>query len=357
MALVPLHTIPNLAVAKVNNRHIARIVLPKLYATGEQKVPTAIITAFYNTCTREVVRTVAPEHFTHWPHDYASAMTQARDIRGHLHFGTIDIPASRAARFGELLLEKVHAKDWGQGAYFIHQLRGTKSYTIHGPEDREHMVTAMGDLLEGIDAAAIYAKPNCWWGDVGIEVRSPGNILQWLTEGHSDLLRHIFPTLPHARINGILSSGAFKVDMAAQIRDYSGFRYQCRKGIREHTDVHYINAYTTDKSPFYQLHIGLFRRRKPTDLYPSNITTFLNDLERGQDILSECGGIPVNEEIEAAHGAQDGAVRIEVRVPLSDFATILPSFPPDLIRACIVKIQPEIWWYVFPHHSVPSETC
>ncbi|KAK7675980.1 hypothetical protein QCA50_014254 [Cerrena zonata] len=341
---VPLHTIPNLAFAKVNNRHIARLFLPKLYATGEKKVPTTILRSFYNTCTREVVREVCPEHIAHWPHDYTSATTQYRDLRGHLHFCTLDLPPHRIRTFGQLLLEKVRAKPWGEDAYFVHQLRGTKDYTIHGPQAQEHMIDALDDLLLGIDPELVEAEPDSWWGDVGIEVRSPGKVLQWLTEGHANLLRHILPEIPEDQIASILRQPAFKPDMAAQIRDYSGFRYHCRKRIQEATNVHYINAYTTDKSPFYQLHAGLFRRRKASDLLPSNIDKLLDDLERGQDILSQCGGIPVDGEMEAAEGPQEGAVRIEVRVPLIKFGQVLATFPPELIQTCIVRIKPEIWW-------------
>jgi hypothetical protein len=101
--------------------------------------------------------------------------------------------------------------------------------------------------------------------------------------------------------------------------------------------VTYINIYTTDKSATYQLHKGLFKRRKPWHLFPNKIDTLLEDMEKMAETFRTCGG---NQTVDGL----EGNARLEVRVPLDLAEKTLVDIPDGLIQKSLVAFDCPTFW-------------
>lgn len=312
----------------------------------------------YNQCVRRTIEALAPEHLSHWPYSYANAYAQYRDKEGHFHFSSVDIPAHLSEAFGEQLLERVQRYSWGRRAYFIHQLRGTKGYTTHDPRNEGEVDGAVEDLLTGVRADLLEQDPDSWFVDVAVEVHLAEHVLQWTTLGFNALLGHCLPEATSAQLDQ--AGRRIKMDMSAQIADLAGFRHETSQAVADLTGVHYINAYSTDKAVTYQLHEGVYRRRKASCFYPKNISKTIKDLSTMEEVFAQCGGTDpeaTNDPIAPGHVAegikgQEGAVRLEVRVSFRKMQEVLLDFPQELLDRAVIAIHPWTWWYVLLSHKL-----
>ncbi|KAG1789699.1 uncharacterized protein HD556DRAFT_1243345, partial [Suillus plorans] len=263
-------------------------------------------------------------------------MTLYRDQKGQFHFGTLDFPTHLLQQLGFKLLELFQTQDGLQDAFFVHELRGTKGISHHDPHDAEKRGTALADVLHLFDMQLV--QPQDWFVDIALEIRHEGHVLQWLTKGHHRLLAFLLPSVPIKEIDAILHSRSqYYRDLSAQLEDLGGFR--ALPGSRGKPDhIYYINAYTTDKSATYQLHKGVFRRRKPWHLFPASIGKLSKDLERIAEQFLICGDSPTA-------GGLEGNARLEIRVPLSQAEGVLSQMPYSLIQDTIVSFKNPLFWY------------
>ncbi|KAI9442772.1 hypothetical protein H4582DRAFT_2055158 [Lactarius indigo] len=74
-------------------------------------------------------------------------------------------------------------------------------------------------------------------------------------------------------------------------------------------DINYINVYTTDKCPTYQLHQGIWRRRRCKELFPKMLEKLVDQLEKMSETYKACAG-------SMGQKPQEGCARLEFRVPL-----------------------------------------
>lgn len=329
---ISLHKIPNMALGKADRRHITRIFFPFLYAAGQKnrKISTDTRTTIYN-CIRSAAITANPSDQSRWPLTYEAVMHQYRDDKGQFHFGTIDHPPRLLPKFTSKLLELFDSEEELRGAFFVHELRGTKGACHHDPTNAQERQRAVSDVMYLFDRSII--REDEWVVDVALEIRQPERMLQWWTLGHSRLLNFLLPSATSAQVTSVLhSSTQYHLDLSSQLKDVGGFRSQ--PGSRGAGDkVLYINAYTTDKSVTYQLHNGVFKRRKPWHLFPKNIKKLLKDLQIVRQTFLDCSKYKF-----------ESSARVEARIPLSNVLHVLNDMPDSVVKSTLLSFDPEVFW-------------
>ena len=333
---VPLNKIPNCALGTVGSRHLTRIFFPMLYLNNGNDDPALSqeqLKTLYDDCIRPAVMVTIPSQASHWPVNHRSALDQARDTTGHLHFGSIPVPPGRLEDFGHALLARVHARPGFENAYFGHELRGLKGGTAHEDEGR-HPEEAFNTFFEHIDTDHINEAD--WLVDVGLEIYDPENVVQWSRHSHSAILKYLMPSITDAELRKLRKQNSFHLDNVSQLDDFAGFRTEAGAvGKRHH--ITYINVYTTDKCATYQLHTGIWRRRKAKDLFPKKLDKLMKDLDIMSKTYKSCAG-------DAGQPAQEGCARLEICVRLSRARHALRNTPQDAIAGWTYSVPPVIWW-------------
>ncbi|KAI5990556.1 hypothetical protein F5J12DRAFT_727576, partial [Pisolithus orientalis] len=175
-----------------------------------------------------------------------------------------------------------------QDAYYVHEFRGWKGATVHDPLDAQDQDLALQKFIDVLHMERI--DPDSWYIDHAT--------------GHETVLNHCLPSLDQEVINPIVIKSPFHVDHMMHLKELAGFQYA--PGRKGHDDeVHYIQAYATEKTMSYQLHPGLFT---PLDLMSlfitDNLETLIKKTEEMSKILFNCTGG------EAGH-AQEGCARLK----------------------------------------------
>ncbi|KAI6103250.1 hypothetical protein EDD16DRAFT_1493737 [Pisolithus croceorrhizus] len=346
---VPMHKIPNLALGKVANRSVIRVFFPRLYKRFESpRIPQLDLELIYNRCLRPAVQRLMPNQTTHWPPSYNTLLQISRDQRGHFHLRSFDIPAYLLPRFAEMYLRSVQElRPYFRDAYFGHELRGWKAATVHNLEedadggDRRQggqpyeRLNALDDLTHVLDMPSI--NPDQWLVDVGLEFGKHGHVVTWRRNGHAELGRYLLPDHddPAAAME---RSRKYYVDYHMHLKDIAGFRWTPG---RNSDVIKYVQAYTTEKAISYQLHDGIFRPRKPSELLSDKQTErLLDDLNKQATIIFNCTG---NGDVWRGQ-PQDACARLEVRVPLNHAQDVLTGMPRHVIDDTMVQIPARTWW-------------
>jgi hypothetical protein len=287
----------------------------------------------YDMCIRPAVMQVMPSQASHWPVDYHSAFVQSRDNNGRLHFGSMAVPPISLVGFCDALLANLDALPGFEDAYFGHELRGLKGGTAHTDEGR-YPEEAFNTFFEHIDEDRI--DQNDWLIDVGLEIYDPGMVVQWSRHSHAAILKYIMPSLNNNELRALQRRKTFHLDNASQLDDFAGFRCEPGQFGKRH-DVTYLNVYTTDKCPTYQLHTGIWRRRRCTDLFPRNLEQLIEQLDTMSTTYKRCTG-------STGRPPQEGCARLEIRVPLAHAREALRNAPEETIVGWTYSVSPIIWW-------------
>lgn len=334
MIHVPLSKIPNCALGSVGSRHLTRIFFPKLYLdNAEPCLQRDHLKSLYDNCIRPAVMQVIPSQASHWPVDYQSALDQARDTTGRLHFSSMAVPPICLVEFCDALLALLDAVPGFEQAYFGHELRGLKGGTAHEDEGR-HPEEAFNTFFEHVDTGRI--DEDNWLVDVGLEIYDPGNIVQWSRHSHPAILKYLMPSLTDAEVCSLQRRKTFHLDHVSQLDDFAGFRSEPGALGKRH-DITYVNVYTTDKCPTYQLHNGIWRRRKCKDLFPKKLEKLTQDLQTMSKTYKACAG-------STGQPSQEGCARLEIRVLLVRAREALRNAPKDTIVRWTYSVSPEVWW-------------
>jgi hypothetical protein len=334
---VPLHKIPNVALGKVLRRHVTRVFFPRLYKPdASPALSQTTLALIYDRCVRPAVIAVNAIDQSHWPVSYAAAMIQNRGEGGRFHYSSVDMASHHLEEFATNLIRLFDQHDDFKDAFFLHELRGTKSVSLHDPSQAWERRDALDHLLNFVDVGTIDFDD--WTIDVALEIRHAGHVVQWLTNAHRRILEFVLPSADEVQISAILKSKKqYKCDLSAQLRDLGGCRVA--PGSRGKQDnVSYINVYTTDKSATYQLHVGVFRRRQASELLPGSIQKLIDGVAEISEVFGQCAGEVANED------AQEGCGRLEIRVPLRMANQVLIDLPDDLVQASTVSVDRVVWW-------------
>jgi hypothetical protein len=289
----------------------------------------------YDKCTRPAVMEVIPSHASHWPIDYANAFQLAKDTNGHLHLGSVAVPATHLVAFCAALRNGLEKIDGFKGAFFCHELRGLKGGTAHEEDDEgRNPEEAFHTFFDSVDTTRIDQQN--WLVDVGLEIHDPEMAVQWSKSAHPAILQHLLSSLTAEEISTLQKRKTFCVDHAAHLEDFAGFRCEPGKWGSQH-GIEYINVYTTDKCPTYQLHGGIWRRRSYQDLLPKALDKLLEDLVNMSKTFKSCSGSQLNP-------AQEGCARLEIRVPLMLAEAALRDVPREILRQWTISVPTNLWW-------------
>jgi hypothetical protein len=334
---VPLNHIANCGLGTIAHRHVTRIFFPALYQEGvhHPAISQKNLAMLYDQCIRPAVMQVIPAAASHWPVNYDAAFQQAKDTRGQLHLGTVAVPARHLVAFCSALRSRLDHIEEFKGAFFCHELRGHKGGTAHEEDDEGRSYEeAFETFFDNIDMARI--DEGNWLVDVGLEIQDPGRVVNWSKLAHSEILKYLLPSLDDDKIDKLQERRTFHLDPTAHLHDFAGFR--CEPGTWGRVNnVEYINVYTTDKCPTYQLHRGIWRRRSSEDLLPQTLDKLLVELDAMSKTYKSCCG-------SRAHLAQEGCARLEIRVPLRAARTALRDVPYESVQQWTFSVKPKVWW-------------
>jgi hypothetical protein len=322
---------------KISRRHVTRVFFPCLYNQNESPaLSQATLAGIYDLCVRPSVIAVNAIDQSHWPVSYAAARIQNRGRDGRFHYSSVDVAGVYLQEFGENLIRIFDQHDDFKGAFFLHELRGTKGISLHDPSQEWERRDSLDQLLNFLDVTSI--RLDDWTIDVALEIRHAGRVIQWLTTAHRRILEFVLPSADDDKISAILNSKRqYKCDLSAQLQDLGGCRVTPGSRGRD-DDVTYINVYTTDKSPTYQLHSGVFRRRQALELLPASIQKLIDNIAEMAEVFGQCAGNNADDN------AQEGCARLEVRVPLRRANQVLLELPNDLVQASTLSFDTAIWW-------------
>ena len=279
---------------------------------------------------------VIPAQASHWPVSYEAALLQAKDRRGRLHLGTVAVQPWNLVQFCNALRTQLNSIDEFKDSLFCHELRGLKGGTAHEEDDEgRNPEEAFNTFFDSIDMERI--DEGNWMVDVGLEIHDPGRVVQWSKSAHRAILTYLLPSLDPDQARKLhKSTKAFHLDNVAHLDDFAGFR--CEPETRGHADqVEYINVYTTDKCPTYQLHSGIWRRRSCQDLLPKDLDRLLKDLNNMSKTYKACSG-------SGGDDPQEGCARLEIRVPLRNADGALRDVPRDTLREWTFSVPAYLWW-------------
>jgi hypothetical protein len=258
------------------------------------------------------------------------AFVQAQDVNKQLHLGTIEIPSTMLAAFAAKLTEYLEQHPNFKDCFFYHEWRGMKGGTAHDGAIGQQADRAFNSITADLDFTRII--PNDWHADVAMELYAPGKVLMWATDSHPLLLQFLIPNISNDNIARLMRSKNWQSDTSTLIYSLAGFRSPVSPTISTE-DIKYINVYTTEKQPTYQLHHGAFRRHIAQDILPTRLPRLLEDIVRIGDMFGNCRDC-----------CQEGCVRVEVRIPLSNAREKLRQFPLDLARDSIIVFNAAEWW-------------
>ena len=325
-----------MALGTLDRRHIVVLAFPGMYEKGKRPlIPKEDFSTIYDSCIRPAALSVCPDDQSRWPLTYSAAHKLSYDKLGHLHFSTIDVKASGLVGFAAKLRELLDEHPRFKNAFFIHQFRGLKGryrYDLQGEDGRKAAMAAIFQTY----LCEERLNPEQWFFDIAAEIRHPNHMLQWVTEEHWKILRYLLPSAGDDQIQMIsVSKQQYHSDYTAQLKDIGGFR--AAPGIRGRADkVVYINVYTTDKSATYQYHDGIYRRRRASHLFPTQINKLLLDMKKICDTFASSGG----RDGEAL----EGSARMEIRVSLSQVHQVLREPPHELLEGTVVSFPCKDLW-------------
>lgn len=347
-----VHLIPHVCIARTQLRQETLLFFPKLCVTRRgqrvaEKVSQEQLALLYDKCMRPAFEGAFMEHIAHLPISYTAAMKQFRTAYGTLTFSSYDIPPHRLRQFGTILRERLEEIPCFQDSFFLHQWRGTKSESVHSPEDADKSVTELDAVFRAIDVPMVLEEgpwdPDSWYIDVGLELMCPGYVVHWLEDAHHKVVEYALPHLRGPEIGKILDHKRFHTDTSTLLYQLAGFRTELKPDRDRDECIVYMNVYTTDKSPTYQLHRGAFRYHQTKELIPTQIGALIKDVEMLGEVWDACAG---NAGPGLEGPIQEGSARLEVRIKmeLNAATSILREVSDTLVNQALHIIDPVVWW-------------
>jgi len=313
-------------------RNTCRLMLPSLRNRLDDKnrpdltIPTLVQRELYNDCVRPAALSVEPGEAGHWGASYDAEIVRQRGPGGKLSYGTQRLPAESVSAFGRHLMDAVNEKDWGRGAFFFYEFRGTRGATTH---DRVAHRDALRAFIDVLDAEEIDLTH--WFVDIGCELQSPGQVLWWRKDAHWRVISHCLGLEP-AEAQEIASSSRLCKDAPCQLSDIAGFRLETNSRDRRYTQIAYMQAYNTEKSVTYSLTQG-------SNCKQLSLEDIANDPKATQHYAEA-----IAAAFKAAEDTHDGNARIEARVPLTRVHHEILTMDSTKWAPLLIALPRPSWW-------------
>ena len=206
-------------------------------------------------------------------------------------------------------------------------------------KDPQQCWSHLEDKLKFLNLEELSARN--WYIDVGLEVYIPGHVVQWLEDTHLWLLHFGLPLRSENNSDSLTTllnnKKNFRRDLVAQLKEFAGF---CSTpGTRGISDsIAYLNVYTTNKEPIYQLHKGIFWKHLASELLPSaGENKLLKDVTEMSSIYGQCMGLE-------GRTLNEGCACFEVQIKLLESVDALTTMSNQLLRDSLVAIPVDLWW-------------
>jgi hypothetical protein len=251
-----LHKIPNVAILKIEDRHVSRLFLPAIFNekmirnAEERKVPIEILRDLY-LIMRTVLVDLQPAEAGHLSATYDAEVTrQSRGGQIAPGNSTHLIPAHLLVRFSKDVLQAVRALQWGRGAFWFDQFRGLRGANV---STFDELPDSVEDIFQRLHIPIVPGANNWadWRFDVAVEMQMKGQVMQWRRDSFPMLVEKLLLMSP-ADAEALVETEAFKVDLSAQLTQVAGFRYEASDGEVARHGVHYCQAYSSEKHSTYQ---------------------------------------------------------------------------------------------------------
>lgn len=310
-----------------------RVLFPQLWSNDrdnsqltqeEQRI-------FYEKGVHPAIVEISPEDATDWPTNYDSELWRARKRKGGFTFSTRPVAEWNIYTLSRTLRRKLEAEvAWAKDFKFLHQVRGVKLATVHGA-NRDAAETALEEFKE-TNCLDIDPDETSWWIDVGMEYCWQGRCLQWRTDSHFHMARHVL-AIPGPDADRITSLGSSKYerDLSSHFTGLSGCRI--KPGVRAQGPYQacYLQMYTTEKSLTYH----------PEGLHHGK-ALIGSDVIKAKENIPFCDGL-YNTYVQARE-TNDSNARIEIRVPLSHASAVLTDIPSCVVSDSLVGVPRGTWW-------------
>ncbi|KAH7917206.1 hypothetical protein BV22DRAFT_1135598, partial [Leucogyrophana mollusca] len=322
------HKVPNIAIGKGGLRTLLRMFFPGLLRGQERGVELtdAEKAAVYDDGLYPAIRAISPEAAQNWPTSYAACITRAKNRRGGTQFGTHPFPPELLPILGATIRRNLASRhEWAHHSLFMTQIQGVKEATQHDPGDAWNALSrALKEFVPTIRTDSGY-----WFVDVGMEISEEGRAYQWRTDGHAALVRHVTQQ-PQAWCAGKTNSTNrnYRNDKSAGLLHLSGFRLTITPP-QGPCEVHYMQAYTTDKALTYHKEGSGYALRVECKQLLNSIPPYFDHLYQLYQ--------------DARHKHNCGA-RVEVRVPLAHAEDALWDMPERLMRQAVCTFDRKDWW-------------
>jgi hypothetical protein len=284
----------------------------------------------------------------HLPPTYAAELHRTTNATGTRSFTTYTIHRQHLPDVCDDIMTALHDLPWGEGAFFLHEIRGMRGATVHNPRDedlRQESLDLFTDVfVEGTfddanqqDLADGLAALPLWYIDVAMEYRLQEHVLHLRKDYHRHLIRH-FLECTEQQLDRLMApnSTRYQSDAVAQLEEFAGFRCNPRTLGHEMGIVHF-NVYTTDKSLTYHRtddgRVSKFITARQVLSAPKD--GYLKEIEKmyGTLRLAASADPPV-----------EGHVRVEIRVKFERATMVLISLPDNLWGSMMIAHLCQEWW-------------
>jgi hypothetical protein len=350
-------SVPNMAIAKLENRGVIRIFFPNLEIDGVILDDDTKATVYERGILPARLQVWGgmrggriPQNVTHhFPPNYTllRAMNTTRNQFSTRSIGREDVPL-----FGTILLELLAEENkCFEGAFFLHEMQGTKLAYLHESTNAADRTNKLQELLaifvdDQGPRSEVYEEANDfekWYIDVALQFSSPGAVVHWSRGGNEHALTLAFPHLSLNDASNATHSNKFRRDLAASLYDVSGWLCARPDGTLSNEDSHAITAiaYSTEKNLWHKhgnTHHGVFAPIQPKEMLSSESFARLDKrLHEAITILAIGAGQ------DDANVTQTGSARLEVRVPVQQADSVLASVPEGFGQDCFYAWDPSIW--------------
>jgi hypothetical protein len=326
----PLNRIPNMVVGLIGGRGKVLAMLAERFQAqgGALPVPRDLVEVFYNKGLRKAILTVMHNHPPSMPASYAAAMVTYRASRGPLGTHGFQVPGHYVDAIMKQVVENLKDEPCFRGMFFMIELRGIKgegSVPFSQPEGR---ISLFKKAIECLAEETWTSQLNTTYVDLAVEFYAPNVWLRMSKHHLADLLCWAFPQLDKDRARDIVGMQSFYVDQWAQLAPLAGARYEPPFPNTDFSSATYIQIYHTDKVMSHATGTAnVFSHLAPrSNVKPDAIKHSAARLRIMRAALESASRNPVTENDNEDHRI-DGAVRVEIRVPILEMCNIMPVKP------------------------------
>ncbi|KAG2018865.1 hypothetical protein CC2G_008246 [Coprinopsis cinerea AmutBmut pab1-1] len=231
---VELHKIPNVGIGKFGTHTLIRLMFPN----APRDTPTSPLWALSVKCQAElyqlgirpVLRKLMESRGANLPASREAELFRARTESGQLALGSRKIPEFVVEQFSDVLRETLEENnvEWAKDFFFMHEIRGDQRFDLS-------LSSRLPPRSGGFGEDAFEPPPRPQSPSLGLSRRLP-----------------VASPLAAAKSVTQLSSGKYYVDLASHLTAVAGFRVTPGPTQRGAYELHYWQAYHTDKSHTYQ---------------------------------------------------------------------------------------------------------